>query len=287
MLLAKVYLNSAVYTGTARWTEALAATQAVINSGGITLDPNYRRMFGADNHTSPEIIFPITQDGLKTRTWGGMTFLVHASCGGNMSAGASGIDGCWWGLRMKPQAYNLFGAGDTRANIFFTTGHSVAISNISDFFQGIPAPKFINNTVAGAQGSHPTHVDTDFPVFRLGDAYLMYAEAHLRGGGGTAAQALAYVNALRQRAYGGNSGDITASQLTLDFILAERGRELLWEAHRRTDLIRYGRFTGGSYIWSWKGGTQAGAATESFRNLYPIPANELVANPNLKQNPGY
>jgi len=287
MLLAKVYLNSAVYTGTARWTEALAATQAVINSGGISLDPNYRRMFGADNHTSPEIVFAITQDGLKTRTWGGMTFLVHASCGGNMDANASGIDGCWWGLRMKPQAYNLFGAGDTRANIFYTTGHSVTISNISDFFQGIPAPKFINKTVAGAQGSHPTHVDTDFPLFRLGDAYLMYAEAHLRGGGGSAAQALAYVNAIRQRAFGGNSGDITAGQLTLDFILAERGRELLWEAHRRTDLIRYGRFTGGSYIWSWKGGTQAGAATESFRNLYPIPANELVANPNLKQNPGY
>lgn len=287
MLLAKVYLNSAVYTGTARWTEALAASQAVINSGGISLDPNYRRMFGADNHTSSEIIFAITQDGLKTTTWGGMTFLVHASCGGSMDPRVYGIDGCWWGLRMKPEIYALFGAGDARAGIFYTNGQSVQISNISDFAQGIPAPKFSNKTVAGANGSHLTHVDTDFPLFRLGDAYLMYAEAHLRGGGGTAGQALAYVNALRQRAYGGNAGDITAGQLTLDFILAERGRELLWEGHRRTDLIRYGRFTGGSYIWAWKGGVQAGAATEAFRGLYPLPANELVANPNLVQNPGY
>jgi hypothetical protein len=95
------------------------------------------------------------------------------------------------------------------------------------------------------------------------------------------------VNALRQRAFGGASGNITAAQLTLDFILAERGRELLWEAHRRTDLVRYGRFTGSSYVWSWKGGTAAGASTAAKYNLYPIPANELSANPNLKQNPGY
>ena len=129
-------------------------------------------------------------------------------------------------------------------------------------------------------------------MFRLGEAYLIYAEAVLRGGGGARAQALAYVNALRERAYGGASGDITDPELTLDFILAERGRELLWEAHRRTDLIRYGLFTGGSYLWAWKGqdphGTNpAGIATASTRDLYPLPANELIANPNLKQNPGY
>ena len=109
----------------------------------------------------------------------------------------------------------------------------------------------------------------------------------MRGGGGTQEQALAYVNELRERAYGGTSGDITAAQLTLPFIPAERGRELLWEAHRRTDLVRFGLFTGGNYIWSWKGGTQAGTTTESFRDLFPLPASEVIANPNLKQNPGY
>ncbi len=124
-------------------------------------------------------------------------------------------------------------------------------------------------------------------MFRLADAYLIYAEAALRGGGGSTAQALTYVNALRQRAFGNTSGDITSGQLTLDFLLDERGRELLWEGQRRMDLVRYGKFTGGSYLWSWKGGTKLGATTDGHLNLYPIPANELSANPNLVQNPGY
>ena len=127
-------------------------------------------------------------------------------------------------------------------------------------------------------------MDTDWPLFRLGDAYLMYAELVLRGGGGTRAQALTYVNALRARAGVPAWAD---ADLTLDNILAERGRELLWEGHRRTDLVRFGKFTGSSYVWAWKGGTQAGTATQSFRDVYPLPANELVANPNLKQNTGY
>src|SRR5262249_26823773 len=159
-----------------------------------------------------------------------------------------------------------------------------AVGAISDFTNGVAAPKFTNVTSTGAPGSHPTHVDTDFPMFRLGDAYLIYAEAALRGGGGSTAQALTYVNALRQRAYGNSSGTIAASDLTLPFILAERQRELLWEATRRTDLVRFQQFTGGTYIWAWKGGTAAGSATDAKYNLYPIPANELIANPNLKQN---
>jgi hypothetical protein len=124
-------------------------------------------------------------------------------------------------------------------------------------------------------------------MFRLADAYLMYAEAVLRGGGGTRAQALTYVNALRQRAYGNASGNITDPELTLDFVLAERGRELLWEGHRRVDLVRYGLFTGGTYLWAWKGGAVAGTATGTHLDLYPLPVSEIVANPNLTQNPGY
>ena len=286
MLLAKLYLNAGVYTGTPNYAGALAAAQAVI-AGPYQLDASYQHMFQADNNTSPEIIFAIPQDGLKTETWGGVTFLVHASCGGSMSNSLYGIDGCWWGLRLKPEAYNLYTAGDKRAAYFYTAGQNVAVNSISNFNDGIAAPKYQNVTSDGKPGSHPTHVDTDFPMFRLADAYLIYAEAQLRGGGGSVAQALAYVNALRERAFGNTSGDITSSQLTLDFVLAERGRELLWEAHRRTDLVRYGRFTSASYVWSWKGGTQGGAATDAKYNLYPLPANELVANPNLKQNPGY
>jgi hypothetical protein len=287
MLLAKLYLNAEVYTGAANWAGALNAAQTVIGSGGYSLDADYRRMFMANNHTSPEIIFAVPQDGLRTQTWGGMTFLVHASCGAGMSNADYGIDGCWWGLRLKPQAYRFYDAGDGRTSYFYTDGQNVEVASIGNFNDGIAAPKYTNKTSTGQSGSHATHVDTDFPMFRLGDAYLMYAEAVLRGGGGSRAQALAYVNALRERAYGGAAGDITDAQLTLPFILAERGRELLWEGHRRTDLVRFGQFTGNAYIWAWKGGVQAGKATESFRDLYPLPASELVTNPNLTQNPGY
>jgi hypothetical protein len=285
MLLAHVYLNAQVYTGTAQYGQALTAAQAVI-AGPFTLDDQYQHLFLADNHTSPEIIFPIVQDGTRTQTWGGVTFLVHASCGGSMDPNAQGVDGCWWGLRLKPEAYNR-SASDPRGAFFYTDGQAVPVGSISNFNDGVAAPKFRNVTSTGGPGSNATHVDTDFPVFRLADAYLIYAEAVLRGGGGSREQALAYVNALRQRAYGDASGNITDAQLTLDFILDERGRELLWDAHRRTDLIRFGLFTGGTYLWAWKGGSAAGTATETFRNLYPLPASELTANPNLTQNPGY
>jgi len=286
MLLAKVYLNAEVYTGTPHYAEALAAAQAAI-AGPFSLDPSFRHLFQADNNTSPEIIFPIIQDGLHTQTWGGVTFLVHAACGGSLPPANLGVDGCWFGLRLKPEAFNRFAADDPRRSFFWTDGQTIDVGKISDFSNGVLAPKYENITSTGAAGSNATHPDTDFPMFRLGDAYLIYAEAVLRGGGGDRAQALAYVNALRERAYGSTSADITDADLTLPFILDERGRELLWEGHRRTDLIRYHLFTGGDYLWSWKGGAPTGTATEAFRDLYPLPASELTANPNLVQNPGY
>ena len=110
----------------------------------------------------------------------------------------------------------------------------------------------------------------------------------MRGGtGGSSATALTYINALRQRAYGNSSGDITAPQLTVPFLLDERAKELHWEAVRRTDLIRYGQFTEATYLWAWKGNTLNGQAVGNHRKLYPIPSADLVANPNLAQNPGY
>lgn len=287
MLLAELYLNAEVYTGTADYADALTAAQDVISSNAYSLDPKYQNLFLADNNKSPEIIFAITQDGTRTQTYGGVTFLVHAEVGGSMVASNYGVDGGWWGIRLKPEAYNFYSSGDKRNTYFYTAGQTEAVSTISDFTKGIASPKFQNVTSTGAPGSNSGFVDTDFPVFRLAGAYLIYAEAALRGGGGSMDQALQYVNDIRERAYGGSAGDITMGQLTLPFILAERGRELLWEAHRRTDLIRFGQFTGGDYVWSWKGGAQAGTATDGFRDLYPLPATELVANPNLVQNPGY
>jgi hypothetical protein len=123
-------------------------------------------------------------------------------------------------------------------------------------------------------------------MFRLADAYLMYAEAVLRGGGGNDALAVSYVNVLRERAYGNNSNNIQSSDLTLDFILDERARELHWEGHRRQDLIRFNQFSTNG-VWEWKGNVQNGTTTPAFRNLFPIPTTELNLNSNLIQNPGY
>src|ERR1041385_8375601 len=208
ILLANLYLNAGVYTGTANYAAALTAAQAVIG-GPYTIDPSYRHLFQADNNTSPEIIFAVPEDGLRTQTYGSTNFLIHASCGGSLNPSDYGVDGCWYGLRLKPQAYNNYSAGDGRTSFFVATGNGVAINSISNFADGIKAPKFSNRTSTGAIGSNPGFVDTDFPMFRLGDAYLIYAEAAVRSNTNLT-QALTYVNALRQRAYGNTSGNIAS-----------------------------------------------------------------------------
>lgn len=292
-LLAKLYLNAEVYTGTAKYTEAITYCNKIIAIPGYSLVGTYRFMFLADNNatSNSEVIFPVTFDGNKTRTWGGTTYLVHAPIVGSMSPGTHGVDFGWGGLRTTKQFVQKFadpsGATDKRAS-FHTSGQNLDINDISTATDGYGIIKFRNVTSTGATGSNLTWVDTDYPMFRLAEIYLTYAEAVLRGGaGGDAATALNYINLLRQRAYGNTSGNITAGQLTLQFILDERARELYWEATRRTDLIRYGQFTEGTYLWAWKGGTLNGQAVGSHRKLYPIPAADLVANPNLVQNPGY
>lgn len=301
MLLAKLYLNAEVYTGTDRNTDALTYINQVIGAT-YSLETTYENVFRADNNLSNEIIFPLAFDGTNTQQYGGMTFLLHASNGGGMPL--NGIDGGWGGIRAIQDLPAKFGlsASDFAGDSEFTTADSRGmfffdpsswtwdIANVGTFTEGVGVTKFKNISSDGspAPNAHPTFVSTDFPVFRLGDAYLMYAEAVLRGGsGGDAATALGYVNDLRERAYGDASGNITSGELTLDFILEERGRELYWEGHRRTDLVRFGQFTDGSYVWEWKGNVQAGTATDSYRDLYPIPSNDLNANPNLVQNDGY
>lgn len=292
MLLSRLYLNAEVYTGTQRYAEARAYAEKVINSGGYSLQSEYAHLFLADNNVgNTETIFSINFDGTNTRTWGGTTYLVHAAVGGSMKPKEDfGINGGWQGLRTTKNMVNLFpdatGTIDKRGT-FHTNGQNLEITNLSDFKDGYAFIKFKNITKAGVAGSDVAgdFVDTDFPMFRLAEAYLTYAEAVLRGGGGSQAQALLYVNKLRERAYGNASGNV--SSINLDFILDERARELSWEAVRRTDLIRFNKFTSSAYLWPFKGGVQGGQGVAEHKKLYPIPSNELIANRNLIQNTGY
>jgi hypothetical protein len=298
-LLSRIYLNAQVYTGTARYTEAITYASKVINAG-YKLIGNYDNLFLADNNlNTSENIFSIEYDGNSIQGYGGTTFMTHAPVGGSMPSSNFGISGGWAGVRTTSSFVSLFPANtnttfpnngnpDTRAE-FWTQGQSLAINDITSFTQGIAITKWRNVTSTGAQGSNVNYSDVDEPLFRLPEMYLNYTEAVLRGGtGGDATTALTYINAIRTRAYAGSTaGNITAGQLTLNFILDERARELYWEGFRRTDLIRYGEFTSSSYLWPWKGGVSGGTGVADFRNIYPIPDQDRAVNPNLKQNPGY
>jgi len=289
MLLAKLYLNAQVYTGTDHYADVITALQPVLAPGVYQLDPVYQHLFLADNNTSPELIFVVPFDGMHTQSYGGTTFLTHAETGNGIAPTVTGIEGGWYGLRVRKETSLLYPSipgPDHRADYFYTAGQDISMTALTDFNKGYLTSKYRNVKSDGSPGQVPGFSDVDYPMFRLGDAYLMYAEAVLRDGGGTRAQALLYVNALRDRAYGNVSGDITDAQLTLPFLKDERTRELLWEGHRRTDLIRFADFTDND-TWQWKGNVLNGQTTESFRNLYPLPASEVIANPNLTQNTGY
>ncbi len=485
MLLAKLYLNAEVYIGQNKSADCLRECEKVLGAG-FELEPTYENLFLSDNHKSKEIIFPITFDGISTRTWGGMTFIIRAGIGGSMNPVASGVVSGWGGTRTTPQFIDKFPAdltgsvvdfnpginhpliylpnslqnfdatdvnftlgsatsnkvyegnyyfpanselifaqypdnagpklGDNgadgkletgganikiatagfyyfkvnlnnktyvlekrdwsiigtatggndldlvwdatakmpyfsgqltagsfkfRANkddaknlgdtgldglletggseialaksggykiyldvqkpdftyevkltsfdhrgMFYTTGQNKEINDLTLFTEGFACNKFKNVTSEGKAGKDTDFPDTDFPMFRLGDVYLMAAEAILRSSGDKA-KAAEYFNAVRERAYTGSAGNVDAANLNLDLILEERARELYWECHRRTDLVRFGQFTDGTYKWAWKGGVKEGASVPNYRNIYPIPAQDLGANPELKQNTGY
>ncbi len=286
-LLAKLYLNAEVYTGQNKYTECITYCNKVINAGYV-LSPEYNHLFLADNYFNPEVIFSINFDGLKTRTWGGTTFIISAAVGGSMVPADFGLNSGWGGTRTTSALVLKFDTIKDHRAMFWTDEQHLEINDVGMFNDGYAITKFRNVTSTGAAGSDLTYCDTDFPLFRLADVNLMYAEAVLRGGGGgDAGTALIYVNDIRTRAYGNESGNISAAQLTLNFILDERARELYWEGHRRTDLIRYGSFSQSTYVWPWKGGVKEGISTAATYNLYPLPSSDVSANANLVQNPGY
>ncbi|NBW34988.1 MAG: RagB/SusD family nutrient uptake outer membrane protein [Cytophagia bacterium] len=316
MLRAKVNLNAEVYVGEDHYDEVVADCNQIIGAG-YTLAPNYQHLFLADNHRfgdgsgpAREFIFTLPADGIQSQSWGSTTFLVSAALGGRMTDNLSDIDnstaqadetltnygvtGGWVGLRTTSAMVSKFSGStiptplDPRA-IFYTNGQSLEITDIATFAEGYAVPKFKNRTSTGAAGQNVTHADIDYPMFRLADVYLMYTEAVLRGGeGGNLSTAASYINALRVRAYGNSSANITDGQLSLDFVLDERVRELYFEGTRRIDLIRFKKFSGpGQVVWPWKGGVAQGKETESYLQIFPIPATDLTANPLLDQNDGY
>jgi hypothetical protein len=298
--------------GTPRYTDAAKFAKQVIDAGysltttaAGTIASPYGRLFIADNNTAPasnEIIWPITFDTNNSRSFGGTSFLVNASTNSNNAKwrAYAGIPGGWNGLRATRNLVNVFGADtaqgrDSRGR-FWAPGQTLDIDDLSKFDQGYGVLKFRNVTSTGTVIPQPLapqfyYASTDFPMIRLAEVMLNYAEAVQRGGSGDAALALSYVNQIRRRAYTlpttTANPSVDFSSLTLDRLADERQRELHWEGFRRTDLIRYGRFVEGSYLWPWKGGTKEGRGVEAYRVLLPLPTSDLTVNQNLKQNLGY
>jgi len=283
-----------VYTGAAKNAEAITFASKVIGAG-YTLNPNYRQLFMADNDrtSKSEFIFTANCDGFSTKAYGNTTFLIHAPAGNDNND--FGANGGWFGYRATAGLANLFPdlTGNTDKRAMFTTrsygtsAAQIAIPDISVFDNGLHVNKYRNIRADGGVARDPNREfsDIDMPLFRLPEMYLIYAEAALRGGsGGSTATALSYINNIRNRA---GATPINLAQLTLQFVLDERGRELYWEGHRRTDLIRYNLLTTGTYLWPWKGGTAGGTAVDAKFKLFPIPAENLNSNSNLTQNTGY
>ena len=321
-LLSRMYLNAETWIKVNRYDDALKYAKKVIEEGNYPLARDYREIFLADNDQCSEIIWPLCQDGQKAQSSAGTNFYVKAFVNGPMNElYQTGVGSRGWGnVRAKTTLVDAFDPADVPFDVNDSWGNNKAdkralfmtalpnqrketwddnLAMTSTFTCGYGYIKWRNvtkNDQPAPQGEAYTSID--FPMFRTGEAYLIAAEAILRGAkGGTRAEALSYVNEIRQRAYmSGNyakagvrsdvAGTITDAQLTLDFILAERQRELASELVRRTDLVRFGKFTKGNN-WDWKNGERLGADVDDHFNVFPIPETERTNNPNLKQNDGY
>ena len=314
LLLARMYLNAEVYTGTARWEEAKTYAEKVINgphklwTTGTGKWSAYQMLFMGDNGengSSQEAILPLYQDGVTTTSWGTSLFLMASTWKADMDTDKDyGTDQFWAGNRARSQFIAKFfpnndapkaniadmvkAAGDDRA-LFFGKGRDLVVETPTEYTSGYAVGKFRNTYSNGGNPHNSKFVDTDYFLMRSAEAYLIAAEADARlNGGVTTATGKGYIDAIRQRA---NNKDLKASY-NLNQILDERARELYYEGFRRTDLIRYGYYGGeksGEYLWEWKGGIKNGQAIAAYLNVFAIPAEDVNSNPNLKgkQNTGY
>jgi hypothetical protein len=288
-LRAKLYMNAQVYTGVPRWLDAQNDCQEVINSGKYGISASFADMFGTKNESNPEIIFQIPFD----RVWGkGMKvqmMTLHYNSQGTYRLSASP----WNGFCTTGDFFNTFTTGDKRRDVTFLSGPAYYPDGSAVKDRGVPFVYKVTVTAFGDpsggnrdQGARgikyypeaytSDNMSNDFVFFRLSDIMMMLTEAKLRLG----TTDVSFVNQIRERAFGNNSQAITTAQLTLNFLLAERGREFAWEGWRRTDLIRFGRFQD---TRPFLPGPDASTKT----NIFPIGVNTLNKNTSLKQNPGY
>ena len=317
MLLARLYLNAEVYTGQAQWQNAMDYAEKVINNGYYKLNTTgatnpstgetysaYQMLFLADNDTNGaqyESILPVLFDGMKTQSHGGMNFLVLSCYSSEMSeAVPSGTDNSWGKCtRVRGKLIDTFfgeggeapetdnvgvmtkAANDDRA-LFYSKGYSRYVLDESEKEQGFSCVKFRNVRSDGKAATALVKVDTDLPFMRVAEAYLTYAEASIRQNGANA-KATEYINALRKRA---NATEGTTFEL--QDVIKEWSKEFWFEGRRRMDLVRFGMYGGQSnYKWEFMGGLANGTQFPAYRNLYPLPDNDLTNNENLKQNEGY
>lgn len=306
------------------WAQALEYAEKVINSGYELFDDSkisaqaqangykpYDLLFMGDNGSngaSCEAIFPLLQDGQVTKTWGGSKFFVAAMWNSEMATVTGKDAGCtnsaWAGMRARPQLIEKF--TNKPQDFVGKTSQEIRAMNIDDraifwgvgkdlecfpndatgFTHGLTTPKWNNNYSTGGTPHGTEDVDIDFFLLRKAEAYLNAAEADIHINGESSANALKWINIIRNRAHAG-----TKNSVSLQDVLDERAREFYFEGVRRTDLIRFNQFGGVDvqYGWQGKGGNQeyTGAPFEKFRNVYPIPSAEIMANSNLTQIDGY
>ena len=306
-LLARLYLNSEVYTGVPRWAEAKTVCEAIFDMG-YALSPDYAALFRGDNGQNPqargEMLWTIAYDASNTESYGGTSYLLSATLASTDITDTSKPNGQvngWAGLRV-PYEYverffevsgqdyesGAYDVEDERGKVFYIKGRQESMDGaLYNFMNGWSCLKFNNIPHNQTEQEYlPTantnsFANVDFPMIRLGEIYLIYAEACMRLG--TPSQAMPYVEELASRA-----GVAAPEEVTEDFLVAERARELMWGAHRRTDLIRFGLFHTDEYLWPYKGGdSYEGQAFPEYKCIFSLPPTELAANPELVQNPGY
>lgn len=310
-LLARMYLNAEVYTGTAMWEEAKSACEALFNMG-YSLCSDYKDLFRGDNGENPdaknEIIWAVAYDAEQTQSYGGTSYLTLAAIAATDVSSTSfpnGVNNGWGGIRVPYEELSKYfrvtgqdyttgeysvSNNDARGEIFYIKGRAESFNDaLYVFLNGWSCLKFNNIPHDQTDADYVStavskaYSDIDFPMIRLGEIYLIYAEACMRLG--QTNTAMPYIQELAARA--GVTAP-TSSEIDVDWFVGERFRELLWEGHRRTDLIRYGLFSSSSFLWTYKGGDNYnGQGFDSHLNIFAIPSTELAANPELHQNPGY